>query len=135
MGFGLMKAQLTRVASGFIAHSPVDVEALEPVKIGDVVMADIKRSRNPGFHRKAFEMLRTVFDNQDHFEDFDKFREWLQIKAGIVDTTIGPDGETYYKVKSLAWHNMDDIEFERTYQALISAAYQLGYEWVAERFG
>lgn len=129
-----MKCQLVRTRDGLAADSAHDEEMLEKLRPGDVVAAEIKRSRNPAFHRKAFAMLQDLYHNQDHFEDFDKFREWLQIKAGIVDTTIGPDGQVYYTVKSLAFHKMDDISFQQTYEALKSAAYSAGYEWVLERY-
>ena len=129
-----MKVQLVRTRDGLAADSAHDEELLEKLRPGDVVMAEVKRSRNPAFHRKAFSMMQGLFQNQDAFDDFDRFREWLQIAAGIVDTIIGPDGQTYYKVRSLAWHKMDDIEFERTYQALITAAYNQGHEWVLEQY-
>lgn len=129
-----MRVQLIKTREGLSADSAHDDELLEKLRPGDVVSADIKRSRNPAFHRKAFAMLQDVFHNQDHFADFDKFREWLQIKAGIVDTTIGPDGQVFYTVKSLAFSNMDDVEFERTYQALLTAAYESGFEWILERY-
>ena len=131
-----MKVQLLlRKDRSLIPTTKHDDDLLKSLHPGDRVICEIKKSRNPDFHRKAFAMLHEIFDNQDTFTDFDRFREWLQIAAGIVETIIGPDGQTYYKVKSLAFHKMDNIEFERTYQALITAACEkLGMVWVIERY-
>lgn len=129
-----MKVQLVRTRDGLSADSAHDEAQLETLYPGDVVMAEIKRSRNPAFHRKAFAMLQELFSNQEHFEDFDKFREWLQIKAGVAETSVWPDGSIHVSAKSLSFENMDDLEFERVYQALITAAYESGYEWVLERY-
>ena len=130
-----MKVQLQRQINGYFSpDSQHDEDQLKSVHTGDVVTADIKKSRNPQFHRKGFAMLKEIFDNQDSFTDFDQFRTWLQIAAGIVDTIIGPDGKTYYKVKSLAWDKMDEIQFDKTYQAFITAAFNQGHEWVADRY-
>ena len=130
-----MKIQLKYTYSGLIPDSEYDQQILEKLRPGTVVTAELKQSRNPSFHAKAFAMLHEVFNNQDKFDDFDKFRKWLQIAAGIVDTIIGPDGKVYYEVKSLSFANMDEIEFEEAYQALITAAYnKLGLDWVIERY-
>jgi len=131
-----LKIQLINTQDGGLyPDSAHDDEQLSGIHIGDVVTAEIKKARNPAFHRKAFAMLHDIFDNQDKFEDFDRFREWLQIAAGVVDIIIGPDGQTYYKVRSLAWDKMDDAEFSKTYQAFITAAYEkLRMEWVLEAY-
>lgn len=128
--------QLRRESTGFQPDSQYDYDQLASVHIGDVVTANVRLARNPQFHKKGFALLQKLFDNQDHFEDFEKFREWMQIAAGVVETTIGPDGETYYKVKSLAWDKMDEIQFERVYQAFVTVAYEkLGAEWALQEFG
>ncbi len=131
-----MKVQLTRTQTGFVPHSAHDEERLKGVRMGDVVMADIKKSRNPEFHKLAFSMLNLSFENQDHFDNFDKYREYLQCEAGIAETLIGPDGKMFYKLKSLAWQKMDELEFQQAFQALLTAAVEkMGQDWLLERYG
>lgn len=131
-----MRVQLRRNSDGlFQPDSEADLDALQSVHVGGVIAGDFKQPRNPGHHRKAFAMLHKLFANQDTFDDFEKFREWMQIAAGIVDTIIGPDGKVYYKVRSIAWDRMDQSEFEWTYQRFIDVAYEkLGHEWVLAEF-
>lgn len=131
----MARVQLVRTADGFKPDSEHDEEELRAVHIGDVVFADVKKARNPAFHRKAFAMMHAAFDAQDSFHDFEIFREWLQIAAGIVDPIMGPD-RTYYKVRSLSWAQMEEIEFDKTYNKLLTAAVEkLGMDWLLTQFG
>ena len=131
----MAKVQLIRTAGGFLPDSEHDQDELASVHLGDVVAADIKKSRNPAFHRKAFAMLHTIFDNQDHFEDFEKFREWLQIQAGIAETSVWPDGRVHVSSRSLSFSSMDEIEFDRAYNGLITAAVrELGMDWLLMQY-
>lgn len=129
-----LKVQLVKVPNVLAADSAADEELLEQLKPGDVVTAEIKKARNPAFHRKGMGMLRELFNNQEQFDNFDQFRKWLQIKAGVVDTIIGPTGKVYYEVKSLSFADMDDVEFSEVFEALITAAYEAGFEWVLEQY-
>ena len=129
-----MKVQLRRNYAGFVPYDEYDADQLESVKVGEVICAEVSQPRNPKFHRLAFGMLWKLYQNQDRFTDFDKLRAYLQIKAGIVDMIMPVDGKPYYVVKSLAWDKMDEMEFEKTFQALLTAAYEEGWEWVLEQY-
>lgn len=131
----MARVQLRRESTGFQPDSQHDYDELARVNIGDVIAAEVKLSRNPGHHRKAFAMLHRIFDNQDHFDRFEALYDYMKIAAGCVETLIQPDGKIVYKLKSLAWDRMDQLEFERTYQSFITVAYErLGMEWVLEQF-
>jgi len=75
--------------------------------------------RNAAFHRKGFVLLQTLFDMQEHFEQFEPFRKWLVMKAGFFKTIVAPNGYVIYEPESLAWSSMDDLRFQQVYNAVI----------------
>ena len=130
----MARVQLIKTATGYLPHSAHDEAELESIHIGDVVSAEVKKSRSPQFHKLAFAMMHEAFENQDNFHDFEMFREWLQIAAGCVETIIGPD-RTYYKVKSLRWDRMDDLEFKKTFNVMLTALVErMGMDWILTRY-
>ena len=131
-----MLVQMIKTRDGLSADSAVDEERLAHLKPGDVVMAEIKLSRNPAFHRLVFKMLHDSFENQDKWSDFEKYREYLQIAAGLCDPIVKSSGEVWYSVRSLAWSKMDETEFKEAFQKLLTAAVErMGQSWLLERYG
>ena len=98
------------------------ISELASVKNGVEYVIDIKMNRNPKFHRKAFELLNVIFDNQDGFTSFDLFRAWITMKAGYVITGKTPNGTIIFLPKSLAYEKMTQDVFEKWYQQVISVA-------------
>jgi len=130
-----MKVQLVRLPDGLAANSACDEKALAKLKPGDVVMADLKKSRNPEFHKLVFNMLTESFENQEKFSDFTQYRHYLMIAAGLCDPIVKSKGEVWYVVKSLAWDQMDETEFEQAFQKLLTAAVErMGQDWLLERY-
>lgn len=130
----MAQIQLLRTPTGFQPSTAHDEELLRAVKPGDSISGSFKKPRNPRFHNKAFAMLHDWFENQDDFEDFERFYDAVKVRAGLVDLVEMTDKGPIYKLRSLSFASMDDIEFEKTYQALLTAAFQAGHEWVLERY-
>lgn len=56
-----MKISLVRTFSGFKPATPQDVDQIKRVRIADVITAEVKRVRNPRFHRKFFALLNLAY--------------------------------------------------------------------------
>ena len=104
---------------------PADEEThneMQKWRSGETVHADFKRMRNPQFHRKFFSLCKTVFDSQEHFEDFDIFRKWLTMKCGFFDTVVTPANATIFLPQSISFGKMSQDEFEKLYSKAIDVS-------------
>ena len=94
-------------------------------KIGDIVAAEIKKPRNPGFHRLAHQIGALVAENIEAFNNADAHSvlKRIQIEANIACDeivlnfpNIGPC--TYRVPQSLSYESMDDGVFHETITAI-----------------
>jgi len=117
---------LTKRPDGTLApNTEDDVWQLGKIKVGQPVRVTLKRVRNYEFHRKYFALMKFAYDHweQPHNEvavkDFDRFRKDIIILAGYYEQTLRLDGTTRVEAKSIAFHNMDEDEFEKLYNASV----------------
>jgi len=111
------------------AIRPADDAALELVQkfeAGYMILLDLKKSRNPLFHRYAFKMLHHLYDMVDTEWDFEPWRKDLMILAGerVVHGRVSRGGQTdvIVSARSLSWESMpDELEFRRVWNGLIQA--------------
>jgi len=130
-----VKVHLERTRLGFVPASEHDLDILDRVPAGSVIGGEFKLVRNAAHHRKAFALLHKMFANQDRYTDFDRFYDFVKIAAGIVATVIGPDGQVFYKLKSLSFADMDQLEFDAVYQKIITVAVEhFGQDWTLREF-
>jgi Protein of unknown function (DUF1367) len=121
----LMKAQ----TGALIPMDPQAIEYIAKLKVGEAVGAEVKKVRNPKFHRKMFAMLNLAFDAWEPVEvmyrgkpvrkQFDQFRKDVTILAGFYNTTVTLKGEVRLTAKSMSFKSMDETEFEKVYSAII----------------
>lgn len=107
-------------------------EALKSLKTGEQYEVEIKRTRNPAFHRKVFAFFNFCFEHWsvdktewaffDERKQFETFRKNLTVLAGFKEVTYTIDGRVRVEAQSLSYGNMDQSEFEQCYSALINAA-------------
>ena len=119
-----------RTRSGYLA--PIDVRAhelMQHTRVGDEVLVQLRRPRNPKLHRKFFAMIAFAFDHWDPPEqpmsrsgvkDRETFRKELTIAAGYYNWILGLNGEPRLEAKSIAWDRMDDDEFTHLYEAVVA---------------
>lgn len=94
-------------------------------KDGEVVRCDVKKPRNIGLHRKAFILLRVVFD-ATNYPSMEALRNAMTVGAGYVETVINPlTGEAAMVPRSWAFEKMDETEFRGLYNAMIGVALHL----------
>jgi hypothetical protein len=109
--------------------SDIEAEKLTALKTGELYNVEIKRHRNPQFHRKVFEFMNFCFHHwksdrefMNEPAQFDVFRKNLTVIAGYYDEFYTISGSVRIEAKSLAYSSMSQEEFEDFYSALIAAA-------------
>ena len=125
-----MKLEFIKQAGGLLM--PADdhtAEKMTKFKTGEQYPVDIKRTRNPQFHRKMFAFFNFCFEHwagghefQDETLQREEFRKELTKLAGFYDQVFDLHGNFTIVAKSLSFASMDQEEFERCYNALIQAA-------------
>ena len=110
-----------RVQKG--AFIPADATSQSKLKdrgyhTGDVVFGDIRKARNPGFHRLAHQLGQLCADNIEAFEGMDahKVLKRLQIEAQIgceeMAIIVPGVGKCLHLIpQSLAFESMDEGQF------------------------
>ena len=111
---------LKREGDTLIAVDQESLDRLHKMKAEQVYLFTLKKKKNYKFHKKFFSMLTLGFDNQDHFDNMEWFREHALIGAGHCETFFSPTGETLYKAKSIAFAKTTAEEFEIVYQNVLS---------------
>jgi len=100
-------------------------ERMQKIKIGDTVFVEYKPRRNYQFHKKLFSLLNFVYANQDHYKSVNNILEAVKFRAGYFEAILFHTGEPHYKATSIAFHAMDDIEFEEFYSKAIDVCLEL----------
>lgn len=108
---------------GFIAASASDRERLKARKysIGDLLRAEFKKPRNPGFHRFVHQLGTLVVQNVEGFEHLTAHEaiKRLQIEGGIACEEIRIDGGFLCRIpQSLAFDSMDETQFQKVARGL-----------------
>ncbi|WP_392440037.1 DUF1367 family protein [Edwardsiella piscicida] len=170
--------QLIKHHSGIlIPATPETSEILQSkIKLGDVLVAEFKRVRNPAFHRRFFALLNLGFEyweptggaissnerklvtgyakylaayggNEGALLDaaeqyleqvanrrvtngislcksFDAYRAWVTVEAGHFDAIELPDGTLRKHPRSIAFANMDEVEFQQLYKAALDVLWR-----------
>lgn len=87
--------------------------------IGDVLSAELRKPRNPGFHRLAHALGALLAENLDAFEGVESHQvlKRLQIEANVgcdeVALNFPGVGPCTYRVpRSLSFESMDDGQFK-----------------------
>ncbi|WKS98328.1 DUF1367 family protein [Gallibacterium anatis] len=128
-----MIVEMIKSAGGvFTAADEMYLPALQKFKNGEMYEVELKYSRNPQFHKKVFKFLKFCFDHWaadktewkyfDERKQFDTFRKHLTVLAGYKEVSYTIDGRIRVEAQSLKFSNMDQLEFEECYSALINAA-------------
>lgn len=94
-------------------------------RVGDILLADLRKPRHPGFHRLAHRLGQLVAENIEAFEGLDGHAalKRIQIEAGIgcdeIPLRLPVIGQITYRVpRSLSYASMDQAEFEKTIRGM-----------------
>lgn len=136
-----MRLNFYKCAGGVL--QPADDHAAEKMtkfKTGEVYPVEIKRARNPQFHKKTFAFLQFCFEHwaggnefQDEAAQFDRFRRQLTVIAGYRKELFNIDGSVRFEAESLSYGNMDQQEFEQFAVAMQNAAMRTLFKGADEK--
>ena len=92
--------------------------------IGDRVFVELKKPRNPGFHRRAHALGMLVTENLDTFESLDAHEalKRLQLEAGVgcdhMQIKLKGEWVDVRIPQSLSYESMDQARFEEVYEGM-----------------
>ena len=128
-----MKIEMIKQHGGVLL--PVDdiaSDQMKKFKSGEQYQIEIKRARNPHFHRKVYAFFNFCFEHWDGVEAYtehmspavqmDRFRKDLIILAGYYESSVRLNGDTRIEAKSISYAAMSQDDFENFYHALVNAA-------------
>lgn len=111
---------LTRRPDGSFIPLPESEQEAAQVVPGEIIRVKWSRPRALWRHRKFFALLQVVIDNQEFFVNTDQLLIDLKIRLGHVDLFIRQNGEVVYQPKSIAFANMDEAEFQKFYNNVLT---------------
>jgi len=120
-----MLLQLVRTEIGLVPVDDASVKAVSKIKIGYDVYCEYKPRRNMKFHKKYFALLNAVILNQEHYKTVDNLHEAIKFKGGYYETIIPLDASPFLKTKSIAFHSLDNQEFEEFYSVALDECLNL----------
>lgn len=119
----MSKYQMIKSPGGILSPSDeMTAEALTKLKTGELYEVEIKRQRNPAFHRKQFAFFNFCFERwkatndlqfMDEAAQFDRFRRQLTVLAGYRIEVYNIDGSLRLEAQSISFANMEQEEFEQ----------------------
>lgn len=114
-----MAAKLLMIKS-FGRLLPADeaaAEALNRIKMNEVVTVEVKRPRNVRMHRLYWALIGIVWDNIDHerYASPDDLHAAVKIAAGLRTRIELPGDVVGFIPGSIAFDKMDQVEFDVFY--------------------
>jgi len=120
-----MKLTFLKSVGGVLLPSDDEcIEAMNKIKNGTEIMIEYKQKRNVKFHRKAFALLNLVLKNQDRYSNINDLLVEFKLKSGHYEEHITTKGKIIYLPKSIAFSEMDELEFNELYSKFIDIALQ-----------
>lgn len=114
-----MKIYLVRKKNTLVPLSEHDFDKLKRIKEDQIILVDYKKPRNVLFHNKFMSMVRTVFNNQEHFVEFDNLLDVLKVELGYYNTIFFRSKEICIP-RSISFAKMDEIEFTGFYDKAVT---------------
>ena len=112
-----------RADGSFVAADPVSLEALDHIRPGTQVRAQITQPRNIRRHRCFWAVMQVAWEAQGGeggtFPTAEAMHDAIKIGLGLYDTyTIR--GREIMRLRSTAFHSMDEAEFSRWMESVIA---------------
>jgi hypothetical protein len=101
-----------------IAEYESDINKISKLKSGTLYKWAVTSPRNLGFHKKFFALLNLGFDNQEHYSDFDVYREIIIMRSGYFKTVPTEKGTVYLPL-SISFGSMTQEKFEELFDAVL----------------
>lgn len=118
-----MKLSFIKQRGGILIPDCEETEkAMQKVKNGESILIEYKKSRNIGFHKRAFALLNLVLQNQDKYKNINDLLVEFKLKAGHYEEHITMKKGIIYIPKSISFSEMDELEFNEIYSKFIDIA-------------
>ena len=92
-----------------------------------MVRVELRKVRNPQFHRKFFALLQLVRDSTDAWATTEALLADLKVEMGHCDEFRLRGGQTVMVPKSISFGSMDDMEFTSFFErALVTLSDMAG---------
>jgi len=124
-----MEVVFVKSLMGALPGDPQTSDWYEKLKLGEGFHGNYSKMRNIGFHRKFFALLNLAFEYFKPAEistkwgkpekNFKTFRKNVTVLAGYHDLSFKIDGTFTMEAQSIAFGNMDQIDFEKLYSATL----------------
>lgn len=88
-----------------------DEERLKRLAVGEIGKFEFTIPRHAKHHRKGMALLQFVFKNQERYTNFKHFLVEVKIVSGWFDMHIMSNGDPIYVPRSIAFQNMNEVEF------------------------
>ena len=112
---------------GLIGSDKRSAEALQKIPVGDIVVADVRRPRNPKHNAKFWVLMQTVWEStevQDRYASPRALAKAIELALGYFDTIQLPDGKVGFAIHSLSFESMSQQEFAEFYSQAIDVIVQ-----------
>ena len=114
-----MKMLLLNTTQGLQPQYSDDVDEKKKLIIGKEYMVEIKKARNPQFHKKAFALFKIGCENSKSVDmPLKSYYKYAIAQAGFYTSYKTKKG-VYVEPDSIAFENMDDIEFQEVYSKVL----------------
>jgi hypothetical protein len=129
--------QLVKNGAGLFPAYKADAERIEKIKLGSLLLADVKQPRNPMFHRKFFALLNLAYEYWNPGpvtyrgkqievpRDFERFRKDVLIMAGFRRPVVNIKGELRLEPDSISFASMDEERFQECYGAVFNVLWDM----------
>lgn len=122
------KIFVVKGASGYLVPADAEAESVcKKWKCGQIFSLTYAPARNPQFHRMVFAVAQMVCDNAPDGsywsgKDAYHFIKAVELSNGFTDEMIDCAGEVHLIPRSIAFENMDQAEFKKLFDPLVSEA-------------
>ena len=94
-------------------------EAIDKLRVGDIVRVEMKRPRNVDHHRKLFALLELILRNQTRYASMDALLDAIKVFVGHCTVMKLRDGREVYVPKSISFSAMDQTEFDQFFDRVV----------------
>lgn len=94
-------------------------DVLARVPAGSVVMVEYRRPRNVQHHRKFWALISLIYQNQSWYQSPEDLCDAIKVYVGHSKVLRMTDGREVHTPQSIAFHAMDQAQFEQFYDKVI----------------
>ncbi len=86
---------------------------------GEIAEIGTRMPRSGPYHRFHMAMEQAVFNEQERFNDFEQFRNWIKIGAGHVTWVPGAKGGIVPLPKSISYAKLEESDMRELHAAML----------------